>query len=402
LAGGDDAKSHHVGDRAKNFKRNGAGTPFTVTMRRRLQGGKLMRILSYKAALVVALTLCFIPLNASLGAGRLQVVAFGDSLLDAGTYSPFASVTFGGGRFTTNPGRNFTQDVALHYGDKLTPAFLGGFGLPLFPTGGLDYAQGGSRVALQPGIGHAPPGTKNAAFAEATTIPVKDQVSAYLWDHKRFTSNQLVLINGGANDVFFQLQIAATQQAVLEAITKAAADLATLVATVIANGATHVAVMTLPDIGTTPLGVTSSDHGQLLTKISQLFNSTLKAAFPQNNFGGRVILIDAFSFIDGVIANYRMYGFAVSNAGPNQGMACNLAAQVTRAKQLGLPDPSGFAVSLFCSPKTYWSYGADQTFMFADTVHPTTHLGALFALFVEQQIAARGWGWDRIAESVGN
>jgi hypothetical protein len=109
-----------------------------------------------------------------------------------------------------------------------------------------------------------------------------------------------------------------------------------------------------------------------------------------------------FSFIDGVIANYRMYGFAVSNAGPNQEMACNLAAQVTRAKQLGLPDPSGFAVSLFCSPKTYWSYGADQTFMFADTVHPTTHLGALFALFVEQQIAARGWGWDRIAESVGN
>jgi hypothetical protein len=34
--------------------------------------------------------------------------------------------------------------------------------------------------------------------------------------------------------------------------------------------------MTLPDIGTTPLGVTSSDHGQLLTKISQLFNSTGK------------------------------------------------------------------------------------------------------------------------------
>jgi hypothetical protein len=91
-------------------------------------------------------------------------------------------------------------------------------------------------VALQPGIGHAPPGTKNATFAEATTIPVKDQVSAYLWDHKRYTSNQLVLINGGANDVFFQLQTAATQQAVLEAITKTAADLATLVATVIANG----------------------------------------------------------------------------------------------------------------------------------------------------------------------
>jgi phospholipase/lecithinase/hemolysin len=29
--------------------------------------------------------------------------------------------------------------------------------------------------------------------------------------------------------------------------------------------------------------------------------------------------------------------------------------------------------------------------MFADTVHPTTHLNELFALFVEQQIAARIW-----------
>jgi hypothetical protein len=74
--------------------------------------GKTMRIVSYKvAALVVVLTLGFIPLNAALGAGWLQVVAFGDSLLDAGTYSLFAEATFGGGRFTTNPGLNFTQDV---------------------------------------------------------------------------------------------------------------------------------------------------------------------------------------------------------------------------------------------------------------------------------------------------
>jgi hypothetical protein len=63
-----------------------------------------MRIVSYKvAALVAVLTLGFIPLNAALGAGWLHVVAFGDSLLDAGTYSLFAEATFGGGRFTTNP-----------------------------------------------------------------------------------------------------------------------------------------------------------------------------------------------------------------------------------------------------------------------------------------------------------
>jgi phospholipase/lecithinase/hemolysin len=36
--------------------------------------------------------------------------------------------------------------------------------------------------------------------------------------------------------------------------------------------------------------------------------------------------------------------------------------------------------------------GADQTYMFADTVHPTTHLYALFAQNVQQQIAATGLG----------
>jgi GDSL-like Lipase/Acylhydrolase len=195
---------------------NGDGTLLAVAARIRLHGGA-MRIVSYKvAALVAVLTLGFIPLNAALGAGWLQVVAFGDSLLDAGTYSLFAEATFGGGRFTTNPGLNFTQDVALHYGDKLTPAFHGGFGLPLVPAGGLNYAQGGSRVRLQPGIDHAPPGTPYADFAEATTIPVADQESTYLWTHGRFTSGQLVLINGGANDVFFQLQTA--QQAAVAAI----------------------------------------------------------------------------------------------------------------------------------------------------------------------------------------
>jgi hypothetical protein len=62
----------------------------------------------------------------------------------------------------------------------------------------------------------------------------------------------------------------------------------------------------------------------------------------------------------------------------------------------GLPDPSGFAESLFCPPATYWKYDADRTFMFADMVHPTT-LNALFALFVEQQIAARRWEFSEPA-----
>jgi phospholipase/lecithinase/hemolysin len=46
---------------------------------------------------------------------------------------------------------------------------------------------------------------------------------------------------------------------------------------------------------------------------------------------------------------------------------------------------------LFCSPRTYTTIAADYSFMFADMVHPTTHLNAVFALFVEQQIAPNIW-----------
>src|ERR1700760_3676839 len=84
-----------------------------------------------KAAAVVAITLGLMSSDASFGAYEQNVVVFGDSLLDAGPYSPVAEAKFGGGRFTTNPGLNFTQLVARSLGSELTPAFVGGFGLPL-------------------------------------------------------------------------------------------------------------------------------------------------------------------------------------------------------------------------------------------------------------------------------
>jgi phospholipase/lecithinase/hemolysin len=281
-----------------------------------------------KAALATALASGFTPMHAyqfdptkpTPPSGiRLQAVAFGDSLMDAGTYSPVAKLIFDGGRFTTNPGTIFVEDVAHFYGDDLTPAFLGGFGLPLFPSAGLDYAQGGARVKFQPGIDHAAAGTPNAAFAEETTVPVTEQVSEYLRGHERFTSRQLVMINGGANDVFFNLeaaQVAATasaQQAAVEAIQQAASDLVDVANTIVENGATRVVLFNLPDIGTSPQGVASADHGHSFTQISQLFNSTLANALQQRNLANKVLLIDSFTIIDGIMANFRDNGFTIAN-----------------------------------------------------------------------------------------
>jgi len=357
-----------------------------------------MRSVSFRAALAAAVVLVFAPLEAAFGWGQVRVVAFGDSLLDAGTYAPFASkAPFNGGRFTTNPGLNVTQDIAQHYGDTLTPAFVGGFGSCLTANGGLDFAQGGSRVSMQPGIDYAPD------CAQATTVPVKDQVNLYLSAYGRFNSNQLVLINGGADDVLYQLAIAeevGTPQALLaalEAIAQSAVDLSKILETVVAKGAAHVVVSNLPDIGKSPAGVASPDHGKLLTEVSQLFNATLAFALQlqKKNFGGKVILIDAFNFVDSLVANYQKFGFSV----PNTGTACNLAAQVTIAASLCPANPGSlyctnptlFDSSLFCSPNTYTAQDADRNFIFADEIHPTTHTNALVAVYVEQQIAAARW-----------
>jgi phospholipase/lecithinase/hemolysin len=227
-----------------------------------------------------------------------------------------------------------------------------------------------------------------------TTVPITDQVSEYLRGHERFTSRQLVVINGGANDVFFNLEAAqlagtaSAQQAAMEAIRQAAVDLVDVANTVVENGATRVVLFNLPDIGTSPQGVASADHGHSFTQISQLFNSTLANTLQQRNLTNKVLLIDSFTIIDSIIANFRDNGFTVANTAT----ACNLQAQIARATQLHLNNPTEFGQSLFCSPKTLATEDADHNFMFADMVHPTTHLSTLFAHIVEKQLATSELG----------
>jgi phospholipase/lecithinase/hemolysin len=359
------------------------------------------------------------------GGVKLQVVSFGDSLSDVGTYmaSVQANVGTGGGRFTTNPGEVWTQKVAEYYGGTLTPAFVGGFGQPLTAAGGLGYAQGGSRVDLQPGEGFAP---NNLA---ATTVPITQQVSEYLSAHNSFNANQLVLMNGGANDIFIQAQAvsdagtaaatqvllgggsataaqnAATQAslaatpAALQAISVAATKFVGTVQQVVAAGATHVVVADVPDIAQTPQGLAAGAQGQaLFNALVQTYNGTLQQALASNK---QVIYVSTFTWLDQTLANYQSLGFTVSNTGTGcnlKSMSDSATAYATKNPGVLLPGQtaasfgSSFASSLFCSPQTYTVAGADQSYMFADLVHPTTHLYALFAQQVEKQIAASGLG----------
>jgi phospholipase/lecithinase/hemolysin len=332
----------------------------------------------------------FYPLNGTPQGGvKLQFITFGDSLLDTGTYQQFAKAKFGGGEFTTNPSEIFIQDLACTYGDLLTPAFQGGFGRPLVPSGGFGYAQGGARISMQPGVGYDTSGDANAAFQLETTVPVIQQLNAYLSTYQRFHSNQFVMINGGANDIFYNLAIAkqvgtpAAAEAAQQAIVQSAIDLASIVDTIIAKGANHVGIMNIPDIGNSPLGFSSADHGQSLTQITQLFNTTLIGQLQSKNLLDKVIVVDLFTMVDKVVANFQEYGFKVSNSG----MACNVQAEIDKATALKLENPSFYNDALFCSLETYTNPTAPEDFIFADTAHPSTHMSAIVAKAVEDQVA---------------
>ncbi|CAB3780364.1 SGNH/GDSL hydrolase family protein [Pararobbsia alpina] len=314
----------------------------------------------------------------------LQVVSFGDSLSDVGTYAPNIALEFGGGRFTTNPGQVWTQDVANFYGGTLVAAQTGGFGAPVINNpNGYGYAQGGALVT----------GGAAATNAAALTVPVHDQVQNYIAMHGGFNGNQLVLIQGGANDIIqgaIALQAGtATQAAVGTAVGKAATDLAALVATIVQAGATHVAVASVPNLAETPLTTLSTNptlSASVFAPLVLLFNQTLAGTLnAQPGLMDKIAFIDTQTWLHNELGTFQSDGFTVSNTAT----ACNLGQMIAKATADGQPNPSAFGSALFCSPQTLVAPNADQTYMFADQLHPTTHLYQVFATYAESVINAK-------------
>ncbi|MCX4165961.1 MULTISPECIES: SGNH/GDSL hydrolase family protein [Paraburkholderia] len=307
-----------------------------------------------------------------------QVVSFGDSLSDVGTYA-YAS-GFGGGRYTTNPGLIAVQRIAAHYNVTLTPALTGGFGQPSVTLpNGFGYAQGGARVANPPN-----PGDATGDTGELQT-PVTSQVSAYLSQHQRFNTHQLVLIQAGGNDVqdVYGAWVNAVQSgtdpataltAVLPTAAQVGTQLAGIVQTLLANGAKHVAVQNVPDLSKTPAGAAAEQQlpgsMQALQQITQALNTALASALPSS---AAVLQIDAYTFFNQTAANFQSLGFQYDGSNATQ-VACGPIP-------LPIPYAADSDSALFCSPSTYVAPNADQIYMFADAYHPSTHLQQLIAAY---------------------
>lgn len=299
-----------------------------------------------------------------------QVVSFGDSLSDAGTY------WF---RFTTNPGLTFAQHLALPYGqlpfpnqhlDRYQEAFQGRHGNA--GPGGLNYAEGGAKA--------------NSAYSqlsqdpEGKPISARQQLKHFIQQHRRFTADQLVTLFVGTNDVAYHYdpnvspalskelrENRSPSDEVMNAerrrVEAAADDTTAIARDILRQGAKRLVVFELFDLGQAPWFQVPAAQ-IYMTTLSHAFNRRLLLGMPKDS--SRLLVLDTEAFVNDLITNALKYGF---KHGAHED-AC------------GNPDHD------FCFLQSQATPDADQTYVFAAGEHLTTRAHQLLADYVIKQVNA--------------
>ena len=334
-----------------------------------------------------------------------QVVTFGDSLSDVGSYQVGTVAALGGGKFTVNGVDNnvWSQALAASLGAGTQCAAQTGLLPNNSATGAAvvnnplcnNYAQGSGRVTA---VGSGPNGVAlqkppfNQVNLGLIADSIQNQMNRHLTKVSAFGATDLVTVNGGANDFFVQLgglgaaatggaaaqgaatlagwpaatvaavgaggadAVNAASGAAVAAMGQAGAELAMYVKTlIVAKGAKYVVVRNLADINSTPLGLAfSTPTKQLSTAMTTTFNDNLKRGL--DGVAG-VIYFDDYARGQAITANPSAFGY--SNA---TGTACGLNA-------FSLPGDT-VGSSIICTAKTLVP-GDTSRYFFADSVHPT-------------------------------
>ena len=282
-------------------------------------------------------------------------VVFGDSLSDSGNIAAASGYT-PGNSFTTNPDPVAAQIIAAAFGLPGGPSLLGG----------PNFAWGGSCVRAAP----AP------CLNPVPTIPT--QVTQYLaLNGGAADPNALYSIWGGANDIFVALGTPVTAQANTVA---AATSYVQQIARLQGAGARYVVVYNLPNLGATPQFGASPTTAASVSQITVVYNTALSTGLA--SLGDGLISINTFGLISEITANPGLYGFTNIT-----GTAC------------------GAISSVVCGPGQYVTPTANETYLFADGVHPTGAAHAILANVVLSTIAApiqvsyAGEGGIQVAEN---
>lgn len=299
-----------------------------------------------------------------------QVTVFGDSLSDVGTYGPLAGAASQPGKFTVNPGLVWAEVVAARYGVTLTPRRLVGEGPQAQVVGGNDYAEGGARVALQPGV--------SALGRNDDVTPVRAQISARLAQGP-MAKDELVLLAAGGNDLFAQFDAAFwsrppgqdEDQALAQAtagVEQAADDLAAEVQRLLQHGAPLVVLGLALDFSNNPFALRWLDETQRrqVRAWARHFEQRLQSTLGQPP---GLVWVDWGPLGERLLAQPATYGLI-----DVQTPACTNTT------------PSASAV--FCSAQTLLQPDAAERFLYADDFHFTPRGHALLAEEVLKKLEA--------------
>jgi outer membrane lipase/esterase len=311
--------------------------------------------------LVSALALALAGMSTAQAQEFSAVISFGDSLSDAGQYAALPPPYYFGaqGSFTTNPDDVWTQVLASSFGLSQTASL----------AGGTDYAWGGAPTSFAV---QTVPFPLQCVPATLPCKSVAQQIGGYLASTGGVADpNALYTYWAGANDIFNYLGAVQANPAFAPYVQSwVGASALTAVGEIAAlqnAGATHIVVLNLPDIGVTP-AFNGTPAQSSVSGLVFVYNTTLNGGLATLKDG--IIPINAYQLIGEVMADPGLYGF--SNV---TGTACS-------------PAGPGGGSSLFCTPASYVTPNANETYLFADGVHPSGAAHSMLASVVQATIIA--------------
>ena len=276
-------------------------------------------------------TSCSLAPASTISPGQVtQVVTFGDSLSDAGNASIATLGAAPGPGYATRP----VPGIPFPVGYFTNPQSGGG-------PSGLWIDQFAAKLGIaDPSPALAPLGGSNYAVGSALTgsanpADMQNQVNLFLATHPGTASpTALYTLWGGAEDIF------AAQNPIT-----AADNIATQIQELAADGAQNFLWFNLPNLGETPLvsGIPAAAAAANLA--SQAFNQEWALQVANlDSLGINVIGVNIDTLFNQILANPAAFGFS------NVVAACNATPG--------------------CNP---------NTFLYWDTLHPTTYADSLVA-----------------------
>ncbi|WP_081822156.1 autotransporter domain-containing protein [Acidocella facilis] len=271
-------------------------------------------------------------------AGNLYV--FGDSLSDDGNLYKLTGLPpapYYQGRFSNGP-------VWVEYLPGLT-----GLGF----SAANDYAYGGAFT------GALTIGTTNAGTnLEAAALPgISTEIASFTAAGGSFGANDVVTLWGGANNYFayaaaVQANPAAATALVTQGVTTTITQLTQDTTALINLGARMLIVPNLPDLGLTPNFNTTAQGVALGDAFSQAHDAALPTEMQllHQGTGANIIVLNTEALLNRVVAQPSLYGFS------NVTNAC-----------------------LYTVSCVTGSIATQNSYLFWDNVHPTTHAQQIIA-----------------------